>query len=440
MSEQEVLCTLRPSTELQDRLCMAVDELEALVKASIGRSGLPLSTMLVGSVAKGTYVGQPDIDLFMLFPVETERSELERVGLRIGEDVLRGEVRYAEHPYMHGTFKGFEVDLVPCFEITDTTALRSAVDRTPFHTRYVLGKLTDEMRDQVRLLKRFMKGIGVYGAEARVQGFSGYLTELLIIRFGDFAGVVRSAKGWRPGAIMDVEGQIKGGGEAPLTFHDPVDLKRNVASALTLDQFGLFIHACQEYSVSPNDRFFFPRERPVMDLTDIERSFRARGTSPLVVKLPRPDLVDDNLYPQVQRSLLGLRKLLESYDFVVLDQSYDVGKDVRMAFELELDPLPKGKLHQGPPVWTGNSIEFVEKWHEKGLGQPFLSDGKWQVFISREFQRSEVLLMTKGREASLGNNFRELTGIRCYPGKKAYMAGNRPLLTKMLDKRENWRV
>jgi tRNA nucleotidyltransferase (CCA-adding enzyme) len=31
-----------------------------------------------------------------------------------------------------------------------------------------------------------MKGTGVYGAEAKVEGFSGYLTELLVINYGSF--------------------------------------------------------------------------------------------------------------------------------------------------------------------------------------------------------------------------------------------------------------
>ncbi|MDD1772730.1 MAG: CCA tRNA nucleotidyltransferase [Methanomassiliicoccales archaeon] len=440
MSMDDVLRKLRPTQELQGRLSEAVQELEDRTRSSIERTGLPLQTMLVGSVAKSTYVGEPDIDLFVLFPTDTERSDLEKFGLQIGEEVLHGEVHYAEHPYTHGKFHGFEVDLVPCYRILDTTHLRSAVDRTPFHTRYVLEKLTDEKRDQVRLLKQFMKGIGVYGAEARVQGFSGYLTELLIIRYGDLASLICSAKGWRPGIIMDAEGGLKGGGEPPLTFADPVDQKRNVASALSLDRLSLFIHACQEYSVAPDDRFFFPRERPVWEIDEIERCLQTRGTSPLVVVLERPDLVDDNLYPQVQRSMYGLRKMLESYDFNVLDQCYAVGKDVRMAFELEHEPLPKGKLHQGPPAWTVNAREFVEKWRDRGLSQPFLCEGRWQVYVEREFRGAVELLLSKGKEASLGNNFRELDGIRCYSGKKAYLAGNRPVLTKMLDKRENWRV
>ena len=431
---------LRPTEEVLSRLERAVEQLALRTRESISRTGLPLETMLVGSVAKGTYIGIPDIDLFVLFPPSTERTDLQRLGLRIGEEVIGGEKRYAEHPYTHGNFQGFEVDLVPCYKIEDTDQLRSAVDRTPFHTRYVLGRLSGEQRDHVRLLKQFMKGVGVYGAEARVQGFSGYLTELLVIRYGDFARVVKEAAKWRPGLTMDVEMIKKAGGTAPLTFADPVDLKRNVASALSLDCLSLFIHACQEYARGPDERFFFPRDRPPWDLESIKAAFYPRGTCPLVVVLGRPDLVDDNLYPQVQRTLLGLEKLLQNQDFKVLDRSYTVGKDVRLAFELESGLLPPGRLHQGPPVWTGNAQEFLEKWRENGLGQPFLSAGRWMVHVKREFRDPGALIGQKGQEAALGNGFRTLDGIRCYVGTKAFQAGNRPVLTKLLDKRENWRI
>ncbi|HQQ25676.1 MAG TPA: nucleotidyltransferase domain-containing protein, partial [Methanomassiliicoccales archaeon] len=174
--EEEVLRKLRPRAGTVRRLEEAVERLKRSTDASISRSGLDLRTMLVGSVAKGTYVGEPDIDLFVLFPEDVERKDLERVGLRIGQEVLGGETRYAEHPYTHGEMDGFEVDLVPCYEVKDASQIRSAVDRTPFHTRFVLSHLDDGKRDQVLLLKQFMKGIGVYGAEAKVQGFSGYLT------------------------------------------------------------------------------------------------------------------------------------------------------------------------------------------------------------------------------------------------------------------------
>lgn len=438
--EEKVLGKIRPKDGTIRRLDDAIGQLRRLTGESISRSGLDLQTMLVGSVAKGTYVGEPDIDLFVLFPESVERKDLEKIGLRIGKEVLGGETRYAEHPYTHGEIGGFEVDLVPCYAVPDASKIRSAVDRTPFHTRFVLSSLDAAKREQVLLLKQFMKGVGVYGAEARVQGFSGYLTELLIIKFGDLPSVLKAASGWRPGMVMDMDSFKKTGGSSPLTFWDPVDAKRNVSSALSLDQFCLFVHASREYLREGNERFFFPRKRPLLDLDVIEATFQNRGTSPFAVVLDRPDLVDDNLYPQVQRSILGFKKLLEMNDFQVLDMRYTVGNDIRMVFELFSTELPPSRLHQGPPACTENADDFVSKWRMSGLGQPFTIEGKWMVYVKREHRDPATLVLSKGKEAALGNDLRDLKGLECFAGRNVYRAANRRALTLLLDKREAWRV
>ncbi|NIS30872.1 MAG: tRNA CCA-pyrophosphorylase, partial [Actinobacteria bacterium] len=54
-------------------------------------------------------------------------------------------------------------------------------DRTPFHAAYVEGRLNDELAAEVRVLKQLLEGIGVYGSDLKTRGFSGYLTELLVL-------------------------------------------------------------------------------------------------------------------------------------------------------------------------------------------------------------------------------------------------------------------
>ena len=40
------------------------------------------------------------------------------------------EERYASHPYLSGNIDGYPVDLVPFYDISKATQLKSAVDRT----------------------------------------------------------------------------------------------------------------------------------------------------------------------------------------------------------------------------------------------------------------------------------------------------------------------
>src|SRR5207249_3088716 len=85
--------------------------------------------LLVGSVAKGVHLTGTEIDIFVAFPADTPREVLEREGLALG-DVLERPVRmYAEHPYTRGWYGGFEVEVVPCYRITDATPRMSSIVR-----------------------------------------------------------------------------------------------------------------------------------------------------------------------------------------------------------------------------------------------------------------------------------------------------------------------
>lgn len=172
--EDEILKRIKPTPEEENEILSIADELVERSKSIISEMGIDAEPIIVGSVAKGTFLKDPDIDIFIRFPPDTPRENLERYGLEIGRKLIPdGRENYAEHPYIHGTYKGYEVDIVPCYRVEDGSRKMSAVDRTPFHTEYIKSHLKDEQRDEVRLLKRFMKGIGVYGAEAEIEGFSG---------------------------------------------------------------------------------------------------------------------------------------------------------------------------------------------------------------------------------------------------------------------------
>ncbi len=81
------------------------------------------------------------------------------------------EERYASHPYVTGYIDGYYVDFVPCYDISNSKQLKSAVDRTLLHTKYIRANLTQKQADEVILLKKFMKSVGTYGSEFKVGDF-----------------------------------------------------------------------------------------------------------------------------------------------------------------------------------------------------------------------------------------------------------------------------
>src|SRR5438309_1430809 len=171
-------------------------------------------------------------------------------------------------------------------------------DRTPLHVDYVLGRVKEGQTDEIRLLKAWAEGIGVYGAEAKILGFSGYLCELLVLKYGTFRGVLEGSLAWRPGNVLELDRQASRTFPEPLTVVDPVDPNRNVASAVSVEQLATFVHAAREYLQRPSERFFFPRPLKPLSLSRLRTMAKKRAGGLLAISVPAPSVTEDVLHPQ----------------------------------------------------------------------------------------------------------------------------------------------
>jgi len=438
--EEKVARKISPTDTQREQVGRVTEFLIKKVRNQVASYELDLKVRLVGSVAKDTYIFRPDIDIFVMFPTSVSRKDLERIGLGIAKKVLRGEERYAEHPYMHGIYRGYEVDIVPCYSIQDPNSLKSAVDRTPFHTDYVNKNLKASQKDQVRLLKQFMKGIGTYGAEAKVQGFSGYLVELLILKYGDFGSTILAAARWRKGVTLSIENGGSDKFTTPLVFYDPVDQTRNVSSALSIDSFSRFVFACQEYLREPRESFFFPKGQKTWTKHEIRNELVRRGTRLLALRLDLPDITNDDLYPQLRKTLAGVCALLEDNDFKVLDSNYHVGKNkVTLLFELQSDRLPALKKHYGPPIWMEHSARFLEKWNGQAMGPPFIENGRWVANIVRPYENATALLKAEVANSALGSDIKSLEGLDILEHDQILSKNLKGEVCSLLDKTFPWK-
>ncbi|MFA5771284.1 MAG: CCA tRNA nucleotidyltransferase [Thermoplasmata archaeon] len=416
--ETTVLRMIMPSKDEQKKISKIVSELTEKTLAAIKKYRLIASPLLVGSVAKGTYLKNTDIDIFIAFPITTPKEELERRGLQIGRSVVDGEERYAEHPYIHGKFKGYTVDIVPCYQIKEISQKMTAVDRTPFHTSYVIEHMNDEKKNDVRILKQFLKGVGIYGAEAEVQGFSGYLCELLILRYGSLNNLMKNAVKWKIGEAISLDNNTTKRFEEPFIFIDPVDKNRNVASALSLLNFSKFIHACDRY-MAANDatklKFFFPNEVKAYTPTKIVREMEKRGTTFVAISFKKPNLVNDVLYPQLRKFERGITKSCAEVDFSVINSNFCVSADkVIFVFEFEVSNLPVIKKHRGPFVWHPRSRDFLNKWKISTLAitGPYVENGYWVVDIKRRYTKARDFLREQLPNLSLGKDINKIIAAK----------------------------
>ncbi|MFQ5553681.1 MAG: CCA tRNA nucleotidyltransferase, partial [Thermoplasmata archaeon] len=339
--EEEILAEVKPTREEVEETLRIAEALLRRLADEARSEGIPGRPLLVGSVAKGTYLKQPEIDAFFAFPPETSREDLERWGLKLGRILDNPTLRYAEHPYTRGVYQGLEADVVPCYELDRPSARMTAVDRTPFHYEYVRERMSGPQKDQVRLLKRFMKGIGTYGAEARVQGFSGYLCELLVLRYDAFRPVLEETARWRPPIRLDLEGESQKPFDEPLVFVDPVDADRNAASAVSAHALATFILAAKGYGEQPDRRFFFPEPVRPLSQTALRKELRSRGTSLIGITAAAPELPEDVIYPQLRKTEQAVRAFLKEREFRVLrSQPFLLEKEWVLLLELVTGELP----------------------------------------------------------------------------------------------------
>jgi tRNA nucleotidyltransferase (CCA-adding enzyme) len=370
-----------------------------------------------GSVAKGTYLEDKyDIDMFAFFPSDLPREKMEDTILELGKSWARSrgakyQISYAEHPYVNvfpeWNGREIEVDVVGAYQIDRTLALRSSVDRTKFHTEYVRRHMTPELRDQVLLTKKFMKGTGVYGSEVRVGGFSGLLSEVLTMGEGSFMGLMKSAAGWSPGHVVDIEGLNPGAGEAfegaPLIVIDPTDGSRNAGAAVTSSKISTFIIAARSFLESPSERFFFPIERKPLSKGALRRSLKNRGTRIMTVEFSKPDVIDDIIYPQLARMQRSIRVQLEEKGFSLVGPDGALCEEngtILLLIELSIHQLPRIEKRLGPAVeMDQHSRKFLEKHSES---HPYIEDDRWCVDARRRFYRAEDLVKYIMRENPQG--------------------------------------
>jgi tRNA nucleotidyltransferase (CCA-adding enzyme) len=410
--EEDVLREIKPDDEQTRALANAVSALEETVRETIARLKFEARPVLVGSVAKGTNLKDPDIDMFIVFPESTPRNSLQASGLKIGESVLENPTKqFAEHPYTRGIFQGFRTEIVPCYAVPEAHTRMSAVDRTPFHTRFVKKKLTDEQKDDVRLLKAFTKGIGVYGAEIATRGFSGYLCEILVIKYGGFKRVLEATKRWsRRKTVIEIDGHPGTKRfDDPMTFIDPVDSNRNVAAPVSDHSYSIFIHAAAAYLRKPDIRFFFPEPVRILPTNEIVARFGERGTSVLGIETGIPDVVEDTYHSQLIKALGAFEKTCWDGGYPVLHSGYFVNGRVLFILELEVHELSPVTRHTGPEIGHPNEEDFLIKWrdHERRVSGPSILDRRWVVHIKREYTRASELLADKIPELNLGKNMNE---------------------------------
>ncbi len=409
---KDVLRRVTPNRKEKEEIMVLAERLAKRVESASRKLGVEVNVRVEGSVAKDTWLSkEPDIDVFMRVPKAIPRMSLGEVCLKVAKRATVGSKqieRFAEHPYLEAIVDETRVNIVPCYDVK-RGEWQSATDRTPFHTDYVKKRLNGQLQSETRLLKKFMKGIGVYGAEIRVGGFSGYLCELLILCYRSFANVLKTFANHKRRIVVDIEDYYRNRErdvqllfKEPLAVIDPVDKSRNVASAVQTQKLFTFVAAARAFLKGPNLFFFYPQKTKVLTPRELKKKIGNLGSDLVFLIFGKVEAVPDVLWGQLYKSLRSLRKFVQANDFkIVRSIAWSDEKNISMfIFELEQKCISPIKKHLGPPLEKREECEKFLTKHQSNpvvVSGPYIEENRWVVNLTRKYSDVVTMLNEKAK-------------------------------------------
>ena len=356
------------------------EELLKLIYKFLGKIITPLrkvnaKPIIGGSFAKGTWLkGDHDIDIFVLFKDDENCSNiLEKILIKSFKKVER---IHGSRDYFQIVFDNINFEIVPVFDIKNSSEARNVTDVSVLHSRWVRENTDEKLKDSIRLTKQFCKAQGVYGAETYIKGFSGYVLEILTIYYGGFNNLLKGALKWEDYQTIDIVkyGSVLNADKySILNVIDPVQPNRNIAAALSKEKLIKFKKSCSGYLSQPNKKFFVINELTLNDFNKFDILIEAFGL-------------------QGSRDIVGT-KLLKAYERIfsrLSDEGFDVKENgwywdgkAYFYFNVANKKLDKQVIHYGPPL---SKKEHVEVFKRKYKGYKISESGdKLFVMLPRKY-------------------------------------------------------
>jgi len=413
---QRVAERVVPGDREREKMVRLSQVIRGKVEEILASAQIQAEVTLQGSFARDTWIsGEADLDIFARFSPTMEREEwVEKVlpAIRKGLSKYRVIERYAEHPFLEFHVEDIRVNIVPCYDVK-RGEWKSATDRTPYHTEFMQTHLTPELRLEARLLKKFAKGIGTYGAEIKIGGFSGMLIDTLVLYYHSFMETIRQASSWTKGTFLEIEKSTgvvdpkDRDSNVDLVVIDPVDPERNLAAALRPDKLWNFVAAGREFLRNPGLWYFFPPKFKPKTRLQFAKQIEDTGREVFAVLFKHPVLIPDVLWGQLMKLERSMLEIMAREDFHTYRSTLWSNEKQESAILVESDQtkLPAVKVQRGPPVSKGvDSTAFLEK-HLRArdtVRGPWIEGDRWMVEKKRKISTIGELVKAAVREEAYG--------------------------------------
>ena len=377
-----VIDDVRPSKSEIDGVIAISNNIAARIKKLMPKD---TELVIVGSMARGTQVkGSYDVDMFLLYPRNFDEKLMERMTLDIAKKIIdknKGEsftIKYAQHPYARINVGGVDADIVPAYKINSILEKGTAVDRTPLHNEFILSHLSARQKDEVRVMKAFLKAQGIYGAEVSIEGFSGYLCELLIHTYGSFEALLKAVVTARLPWVLDpkesarIEPQSETASKLVKKFLkeivviDPTDSNRNVAAALSIESFSRFVLAAKKLLATPSIEVFYGKGySDAYAKNKLERIAKSLDCDVYTMAFGLADIAADIKWQQLKRLNRSIQALMKKNGFAPIIALQDMEGDHGILSYFMNRHYNGSRTVEGPSVFLKGAAELFCKVHSK---------------------------------------------------------------------------
>ncbi len=370
---EEVLAKIRPSPEERAKFVAVTASFLKRLNQIIS----PLKAILGGSGAKDTWLaGSHDIDIFVLFPLQKYKAQSDKLS-SILEPLLRRAFPHQTLHSLHGSrdyfqliYEDFVFEVVPILYIQKAEQAVNITDVSPLHSKWV-NKQALKLIDEIRLAKQFCKAQRIYGAESYIQGFSGYVLEILVTSYGSFLQLLKASQRWKEKEVIDAAKHYpksdalfhlnKSKQHSPLVVIDPVDKTRNASAALSINSLKIFQKKAKELlqNISP-DYFTI---QPINEKA-LQGEAKKKKQHLLLITVKPLSGKEDVVGAKLLKIFTYLSEKLEPYVISKADWDWP-GNEALFYFLLKKKELPLWEIHRGPPLELNEAvINFKKKYKD----------------------------------------------------------------------------
>jgi tRNA nucleotidyltransferase (CCA-adding enzyme) len=356
-----VLAEIKPTKEEENAIDKKIKDFMKRIKVKDAK------IILGGSGAKGTWLKDVnDADIFIQFNYNKHKDKSDELS-NILEKQLKKSFKkldklHGSRDYFQVKEKGFTFEIIPILEIKKAEIALNITDVSPLHADFV--KKYSKLEDEIRLMKQFCKVNNLYGAESYINGFSGYMCELLVIYYGGFLKLIKNACKWKEKEIIDIKNFYKGKNVlfemnkskiiSPIVLIDPVQSDRNAAAALSEEKYNLFIKKAKEFMKKPSKVFF---EKKKVDINKLKKEFIILEAEALKGK-------EDVIGAKLLKVFEFLQRKLKKEGFEVTKQYWTFDKEKEAFFYLKVKDVSSVKIVEGPNVKFKDHVKFFKKKHK----------------------------------------------------------------------------